>query len=118
MDFFFYNIHNDTIISNPRSFRTSLVVHTVKRLPTMQEIQIRSLGQEDPLEKEMATHSSTLARKIPWTEEPGMLQSIGSQRVGHSDSTFTFPAANGLPSQSQVIKSLLASPRSSQVAQW
>ena len=46
-------------------------------------------GQEDPLEKEMATHSSTRAWKIPWTEEPGMLQSIGSQRVGHSDATFT-----------------------------
>ena len=55
----------------------------VKRLPAMQETWVRSLGQEDPLEKEMATHSSTLAWKIPWTEEPGMLQSMGSQRVGH-----------------------------------
>ena len=55
----------------------------VKRLPTMQETQVRSLGREDPLEKEMATHSSTLACKIPWTEEPGRLQSMGSQRVGH-----------------------------------
>ena len=63
--------------------RTSLVVQTVKRLPTMQETQVRSLGWEDPLEKEMATHSSTLAWKIPWMEESGRLQSIGSQRVGH-----------------------------------
>ena len=55
----------------------------VKHLLAMQETQIRFLGQEDPLEKEMATHSSTLALKIPWTEEPGRLQSMGSQRVGH-----------------------------------
>ena len=55
----------------------------VKRLPAMQETRIRSLGQEDPLEKEMATHSVTLAWKIPWTEEPGRLQSMGSQRVTH-----------------------------------
>ena len=55
----------------------------VKHLPTMRETWVRSLGQEDPLEKEMATHSSTLAWKIPWTEEHGRLQSMGSQRVGH-----------------------------------
>jgi len=55
----------------------------VKRLPAMQKTGVRSLGREDPLEKEMATHSSTLAWKIPWTEEPGRLQSMGSQRVGH-----------------------------------
>ena len=55
----------------------------VKRLPTVRETQVRFLGQEDSLEKEMATHSSTLAWKIPWTEEPGRLQSMGSQRVGH-----------------------------------
>ena len=54
----------------------------VKRLPTMQKIWVRSLGRKDPLEKEMATHSSILAWKIPWTEEPGRLQSMGSQRVG------------------------------------
>ena len=52
-------------------------------LPTMRETGVQSLGQEDPLEKEMATHSSTLAWKIPWMEEPGRLQSMGSQRVGH-----------------------------------
>ena len=55
----------------------------VKRLPTMQETQVQSPGREDPLEKEMETHSSTLAWKIPRTEEPGRLQSTGSQRVGH-----------------------------------
>ena len=55
----------------------------VKPLPTMQETQVRSLGWEDPLEKEMVIHSSTIAWKIPWTEEPGGLQSLGSQRVGH-----------------------------------
>ena len=55
----------------------------VKRVPAMWETQVRSLGQEDPLEKEIATHSSTLAWKIPWTEEPGRLQPMGSQRVRH-----------------------------------
>ena len=60
-----------------------LYTQTVKRLPTMQESQVQSLGQEDLLEKEMATHSSIHAWKIPWTEEPGGLQSMGSQRVGH-----------------------------------
>ena len=59
------------------------MAQTVKRLPTMQKTQVQSLGREDLLEKEMATHSSILAWKIPWTEEPGRLQSIGSQRVGH-----------------------------------
>ena len=61
----------------------SLVAQTVKRLSPMLETRVRSLGREDPLEIEMATHSSTLAWKIPWTEEPGRLQSMGSQRVGH-----------------------------------
>ena len=63
--------------------RTSLVAQMVKHLPTMQETRVQSLGWEDLLEKEMATHSSILAWKIPWTEEPGRLQSVGSQRVGH-----------------------------------
>ena len=62
----------------------SLIAHLVNHLPAMQETRVRSLGQEDPLEKEMATHSSTLAWKIPWTEEPGRLQSMGLQRVGHN----------------------------------
>ena len=55
----------------------------LKRLPAMQETWVRSLGWEDPLEKEMATHSSILAWRIPWTEEPGGLQYTGSQRVGN-----------------------------------
>ena len=55
----------------------------VKNLPAMQETWVRSLGWEEALEKEMATHSSTLAWKIPWTEEPGGLQSVGFQRVKH-----------------------------------
>ena len=59
----------------------------VKRLPTMQETWVQSLGREDPLEKEMVTHSSTFAWKIPWTEEPGRLQLMGSQRVRHDWAT-------------------------------
>ena len=55
----------------------------VKRLPAVLETWVRSLGGEDPLEKEMVTHSSILAWEIPWTEEPGVLQSLGLQRVGH-----------------------------------
>ena len=61
--------------------KASLVVQMVNSLPAMQETQVQSLGWEDPLEKEMTTHSSSLAWKIPWTEEPGGLQSMGSQRV-------------------------------------
>jgi len=71
-----------TFIGLPR------VTQTVKNLtdssPRMQEIWVRSLGREDPLEKEMATHSSILAWRIPWTEKPDVLQSMGSQRVGHN----------------------------------
>ena len=63
---------------------TSLVAQTVKNLPAVQETGVPSLGQEDPLEKEVATPSSTLAWKIPCTEEPGGLQSMGSQRVRHN----------------------------------
>ena len=59
------------------------MAQTVKSLPAVQETRVRSLGREDPLEKEMATHSSILAWKIPWMEEFGRLQSMGSQRVGH-----------------------------------
>ena len=62
---------------------TSLVAQMVKCLPTMRETQVQSLDREDPLEKEMAAHSSILAWKNPWTEERGRLQSMGSQRVGH-----------------------------------
>ena len=63
--------------------RASLVAQRVKRLPAMKETWVRSLGWEHPLEKEMTTHSSTLAWKIPWMEETGRLQSMGSKRVGH-----------------------------------
>ena len=61
----------------------SLVAQTVKHLPTVWETWVRSLDWEDLLEKEMGTHSSILAWRVPWTEEPGGLQSTGSQRVGH-----------------------------------
>ena len=79
----FFTTHLQQLLPglNHRAF---LLAQTVKNLPTMQETQVQSLGQEDPLEKGMATHSSILAWKIPWTEEPGGLQSMGSQRVGHS----------------------------------
>ena len=60
-----------------------MVVQTVKNLPAMWESRVQSLGWEDPLENEMATHSSILVWRIPWTEEPGGLQSIGSKTVGH-----------------------------------
>ena len=63
--------------------RASLVAQTVKCLSAMQETQVQSLSWEDPLEKEMAAHSSILAWKIPWSVEPGRLLSMGSQRVGH-----------------------------------
>ena len=62
---------------------TSLLAQMVKRLSTMRETWLQSLDCEDPLEKEMAIHSRTIAWKIPWTEEPGRLQPMGSQRVGH-----------------------------------
>ena len=61
----------------------SVVAQMVKSLPAMQETWVRSLGQEDPLEKEMTIYSSTIAWKTPWTEELGKLQSMGSQRIGH-----------------------------------
>ena len=61
-----------------------MVAQTVKNLPAMRETQVQSLGWEDPLEKGMAIHSSILAWTISWTEEPGVLQPMGSQRVGHT----------------------------------
>ena len=78
-----------SVISEPHVSYTvaSLVAQTVKRLPAMWETWVLSLGQEDPLEKEMATHSSTHAWKILWTKEPGRLQSMGSQTVGHDWAT-------------------------------
>ena len=68
----------------------SLVAQMVKNLPTMQETSVQPLGQEDPLEKGMATHSSVLDQRIPWTEEPGGLQSMGLQRDRHDRGTNTF----------------------------
>ena len=86
---FFKYPHKETFIRHQpwTKKRTSLVAQTVKRLPTVQESRVQSLGQEDPLEKEMAPHSSTLAWKIQWMEESGRLQSMASQRVGHDWAT-------------------------------
>ena len=67
----------------PYHNRASLVAQRLKHLPPVRETQVQSLGWEDPLEKEMATHSNILAWRIPWTEEPAGLQSTGTQRVGH-----------------------------------
>ena len=75
---------------SPARTRASLVAQMVKKLPAMQETQLQSLGQKDPLKKGMATHSSILAWRIPWTEEPGGLQSTGSQRVRYDPMTNTF----------------------------
>ena len=76
--------------------RASLVTQMVKNLPAMQETRVQSLGQEVPLEKEMATHSSILAWKIPWTEEPGRLQSVGSQRVKDTTERLHFQKPFGM----------------------
>ena len=70
-------------MDGPRDCQAFPLAQTVKCLPSMWETQVRSLGWEDALKKQMATQSSTLAWKIPWMEEPGRLQSLGSQRVGH-----------------------------------
>ena len=71
------------VMTNLDNILKSRVAQMVKRLSTMWETWVQALGWEDPLEKEMAIHSSTIAWKIPWTEEPGRLQSTGLQRVGH-----------------------------------
>ena len=84
------------LILNPDLTLASLVAQMVKNLPVMRETQVQSLGGEDALEEGMATHSSIVAQRIPWTEEPGRLQSLGSQRVGHDwatkHSTQTWPS--------------------------
>ena len=72
-----------TLLLNTCAFGVSLMAQMVKKLPAIWEIQIQSLNQEDPLEKEMATHSRLLAWRIPWTEEPSGLQPMGLQRVRH-----------------------------------
>ena len=74
----------------PQYTCTFLVAQRIKRLPAIRETRVQFLGREDPLEKEIAIHSSTLAWKIPWTEEPDRLQSMGSQRVGHDWATSHF----------------------------
>ena len=75
---------NTGALASASVFPISLIAQVVKRLSTMRETWVRSLGREDPLKMEMATHSKTLAWKIPWTEKPDGLESIGPQRVGHS----------------------------------
>ena len=80
---------NQKLLSVETGKRTFLVAQIVKNLPAIQETQVQSLSLEDPLEKGVATHSSILAWMIPWTEEPGGLQSLGSQRVGHNRATNT-----------------------------
>ena len=80
-----FNHHRKLVFAENLMFtKCFLGVSEVKNSPAMQETQFRSLGGEDPLEEEMSTHSSMLAWEIPWTEEAGGLQSMGSQRVGHS----------------------------------
>ena len=74
----------ESVLNSKYIKRVSLMAQMVKNLPTLREAWVRSLGWDDPLEKRMATHSSILAWRIPWTEEPGGLQSMGSQRVGHN----------------------------------
>ena len=88
--------HTTELINLPQAhyLRASLVAQMVKNLPAMQETWAWSLGQENPLEKGMATHSSILAWRIPWTEEPGSLQSMGLQRVRHDcrPTVYTLPS--------------------------
>ena len=86
------------------------MAQTVKRLSTMRDTWVRSLGWEDPLEKEMATHSSTIAWKIPQMEEPGRLQAMGSQRVGHDTATsmsMSMSDGAGIPNQESILAYLL-----------
>ena len=98
-----WNLHMD-LKQDRLPWWTSLVAQMVKHLPTMRETQLQSLGWEDLLEKEMETHSSILAWKFPWTEEPGRLQSMGSQRVGHDWATYDYEASL----MAQLIKNLAA----------
>ena len=85
----------------------SLVAQMVKHLPAMQDIWVRSLGREDPLEKEMANQSSSLAWKIPWTEELGRLRSMGSQRVGHHWATSLIESSNSVNTVSKLTIQIL-----------
>ena len=85
----FGHLANNLLLFIP-THGASLVAQSVKNLPAVQEAWVRSLDQEDPLEREMATHSSTVSWRISWTEGPGGLQSMGSQRVGHDWVTNTY----------------------------
>ena len=88
-----HTLHKTTSLGHPSSMLASLVAQRLKHPPAVWETWVWSLGREDPLEKEMATHSSFLVWRIPWTVEPGRLQSMGSQRVGHdwvTSLSFTF----------------------------
>ena len=87
--------------------RASLVAQKLKHLPGMWETGVRSLGREDPLEKEMATHSSPLSWRIPWREEPGRLQSVGSQSQTRL-SDFTFQVGHSFSSKEQVSFNFMA----------
>ena len=98
-----WNLQND-LKQDMLPWWTSLVVQMVKHLPTMRETPVQSLGWEDLLEKEMATHSNILAWKIPWTEEPGRLQSMESQRVRYDWATYDYEASL----IAQLIKNLAA----------
>ena len=82
-----FSVYSNNYLSNSIEMQASLVAQRLKHLPEMQETWVQSLSLEDPLEKEMATHSSPLACRISWREEPGRLQSMGSQRVRHDWAT-------------------------------
>ena len=88
LKFLFLNLQS--LFNSTTVIWASLVAQSVKNLPAVQETQVQTLGWEDPMEKEMATHSSSLAWKISWTVEPGGLQSMGSQRVGCDSATNTY----------------------------
>ena len=85
-----HSLRSARVLFNLEQRGSSLVAQMVKSLPATQETQVWFLGQEDPLEKKMVTHSSVLAWRIPWTEEPGEPLSMGSQRVGHDWVTLSF----------------------------
>ena len=87
---------SDSLKSGPKPSKNSLVAQMMKNLPAVQETRVQSMGQEDPLEKGMATHASILAWKIPWTEEPGGLQPMGFQRAGHDWVANTKPSKQKL----------------------
>ena len=78
------SLSEDQLVTFVHLFGASHLAQEVENLPAVQEMQVQSLGREDPLEKGMASHSSILAWRIPWTEEPGVLPSMGLQRVGHN----------------------------------